>query len=262
MTQRYASIVLLAICVVGQACSKTDEPIAAKEWYASLSTHSHKPVDVGQRHHEHMKHSSGRHWMLEKSINFPKSPEEMILVEVTQYPDTVEPSAEQKKSADELVRESFAAAKRNGWFDFAKGLKDGFELMFADSEHYVKREFITDDKILDPDRPEFLMYYETSRGPKLAGYMYMVRTPEERGPQIGGPSTIWHYHIWPDPICLYRGMFSVAMLDTNAKCREGVVGQKSPEMIHVWFIEHPDGPYATGMKLSPEQVNELKKMSF
>jgi hypothetical protein len=31
-------------------------------------------------------------------------------------------------------------------------------------------------------------------------------------------------------------------------------------MIHVWFIDNPDGPFATGMAMTDEQIRKLKKM--
>src|SRR5436305_5731561 len=54
-------------------------------------------------------------------------------------------------------------------------ISDGFELQWGDREHYVKREFAFDDKILDPDRPEFLMYRDTPRGKLLMGFMFFTR---------------------------------------------------------------------------------------
>ena len=92
--------------------------------------------------------------------------------------------------------------------------------------------------------------------------MYMVRKPEERGPQVGGPLTIWHYHIWSEPACLFRGMFTVGFLNNSGLCDEGVISQRTPEMIHVWFIDHPDGPFATGMTLSDEQIQQLENMKY
>jgi hypothetical protein len=30
------------------------------------------------------------------------------------------------------------------------------------------------------------------------------------------------------------------------------IGFKSPEMLHVWFVDHPKGAYATSMSLTPD----------
>ena len=120
-------------------------------------------------------------WIPEDQFELPDDAPTMLLYEVTTHPDA-EPTRDQAAQAEDLHARSLEAAKRHGWFDFRRGLEDGYELMFADSEHYVNREYALDDRVLDPDRPEFLMYYETPRGPKLAGFMVLTRGPEDPGP--------------------------------------------------------------------------------
>ena len=39
--------------------------------------------------------------------------------------------------------------------------------------------------------------------------------------------------------------------------RSVVVSQKSPEMLHVWFVDHPDGRFASGMSLPEEVLRRL-----
>ncbi len=182
---------------------------------------------------------------------------EMFMLEATRYPD-MDPTPEQKKAAQELVRRCYESARAHGWYDFDKATEDGFRLKVADLTHYNNVEFLFDDHVLDPDRPEYLMFYDTANGKQLAGFMFVPRSNEEEGPQIGGPLTRWHYHLWSKPICLERGVVDRGQL-IDGKCKVGSPSIRSPEMLHVWLLDHPEGSFATGMHLSPELLNSLVK---
>ena len=116
-------------------------------------------------------------------------------------------------------------------------------------------DFVFDDRFLDPDHPEFLMYYDVPGGKQLVGYMYMVPLGQE-GLQIGGPLTRWHYHLWATPSCILNGRVSVGRPVTG-KCAEGQPSQKSPEMLHVWLVDHPDGRFASKMSLPRSLMQSL-----
>lgn len=186
----------------------------------------------------------------------------MLIYELTHTSDPyAQPTPEQKAAADRLVEVSTEAAHRNGWFRYEQAIEDGFELMPRDRAHYGHRSYITDGHVLDPDRPEFLMYYDTSSGKKLVGYMYLMSDPTSHGPQIGGPLTLWHYHMWSTPHCLYEGLYSIG-LSTDGQCAEGTPSHRSPEMIHVWFVDHPAGPFGTNMALPNHVIEELGKRPY
>ena len=139
----------------------------------------------------------------------------------------------------------------------ARYLADGYRLMFEDNRHYEKREYIFDDRVLDPEHPEFLMYYGTPSGKQLAGFMFYARTHDSRGPQIGGNITLWHYHVWSTRMCLLHGMLSVDVADEGGRCARGAPSHRSPEMIHVWLFDHPQGRFATSMHLGADQLRRL-----
>ncbi len=188
-------------------------------------------------------------WMPEADL--PKRPQQrpgMVIWELSRYPDAAA-TPEQQQAARDLIERCFESAERHGWFDFAQGERDGYELMYADDVHYANREFILDDALLDPERPEFLMYYPTPEGRKLAGLMFLVREPREQGPQIGGPLTVWHYHVWARPGCLMENLLLIGKADGTGACEAGVPSSRTPEMMHVWLLDHPGGPFATEMYL-------------
>ncbi len=181
----------------------------------------------------------------------------MVMYELTQWPVDRPPTPEQQRAADELVQHTREAAQRRGWYDFERATADGFLPIFGDRTHFANQQYLFDDALLDPARPEVLMYAKTNRGRKLAGVMYYVRKPEEHGLQIGGPRTLWHYHVWPKGACLLRGMIPVGRPEPEGRCAAGDFSHKSPEMLHVWLIDHPQGAFATNMTLPHPLLKQL-----
>ena len=167
-----------------------------------------------------------------------------VIWEVSLYSPGTEPTTKEREAAKKLVERSYQSAARNRWFDFDKARADGFVL--SSQSHYVNEEYVFDDVILDPERPEFLMYFDTPEGKKFTGYMFLVNEPLARGPQIAGPLTLWHYHIFSDDLCFEKGLIIVAQPE-NGKCARGVRQRRSPEMLHVWLIDHPAGEFSSQM---------------
>jgi hypothetical protein len=198
-----------------------------------------------------------KQWQPESSIpeEFQKAPWDMIW-EVTRLPDRVQ-TPEQKQIADDLVEQSFQAAVKHRWLDFEIGAGHGFKRLYNSETHYAKNEYVLDDAILDPERPEFLMYYISQGVKVLAGFMFLVREPLEQGPQSGGSETLWHFHRWSSPQCLFKNLLPVAMPDENGKCTEGTKIQRSPEMLHIWLLDHPGGRFASDMSLDRKLLINL-----
>jgi hypothetical protein len=171
--------------------------------------------------------------------------------EVTRFGER-EPTAEQRAAADDLLKRSRASVEEHGWLDFEKAKADGYTLLKGDHAQYVKREYIDDDRVLDPDHPEYLMFYEGKSGQTLVAVMFVAPGIDAEGPQIGGNLTKWHYHLWSEPMCLLEGGRMMLGPPEDGVCPEGELSHRSPEMLHVWFIDHPDGPFASQMHLPPD----------
>lgn len=188
-----------------------------------------------------------------------KAPTKRGTYEVTVFPCDDEWTSKQEQEANELIEKTREAAEKNGWFDYDKAAADGFHPMMGISDHYVHDEFANDGRILDPERPEFLMYSETPEGMVLTGVMYVMPGIGLRGPQIGGAQTIWHYHIMP-AACYVNGI-AVEVPDAQGNCSRGVRSEMSPEMVHVWFIERKNGPFSSAMvpPPAPESADEPAK---
>jgi len=198
-----------------------------------------------------------REWRRESEI--PRAQDRgMAMWEVSLHPPGTTPTRDERRAAEELIERSHRAVLARGWQDHEQALADGFHLMPHDIRHYQNDEFLLDDRILDPDRPEFLMYYPTPEGMALTGLMLLVRSPDERGPQVGGPLTVWHYHIWRQARCYRDGVINVGVARRDGLgCREAVASHRSPEMLHVWLVDRPGGPFATTMYLEAASVPGL-----
>ena len=227
-----------------------DRPVRA--WEEQLAESDKPPLAPDKRLMRNVFRGSA--WEPEPA--FPRIPSAVMEIwEVTRYPQEVPATSNQVIAAERLVEQSFQAARRNRWFDFAKGMSDGYKQSAGDPNHYSNLEFIVDEAVLDPERPEVLMYYPTPTGPKLTGVMFLVRTPEEQGAQVSGPFTRWHYHVWPELTCLLHGI----LMTTRAPCSDinEVATYRSPEMMHVWLVDHPGGAFATPMQLDPSLLGDL-----
>ena len=170
------------------------------------------------------------------------------MYELTQYPNQ-EATQAHKDAANKLVQDSIDTAVRHGWFSKEKGLSDGYEKMFGDPVHFVNVEYVFDGETLNPEKPEVLMYYKSEQGDFLMGVMFIA--VGQRGPQVAGPLSKWHYHI-DRRMCYEQGVLPIGSITEAGSCEAGFTNTRSPEMLHVWFFDHPEGRFATRMGLSEE----------
>lgn len=199
-----------------------------------------------------------RTWQRESELRVdPAKMPGMMVVEVSLHPPGSTPSEAQRRSADEFLARCARAAQEKGWYDFEKARADGYELVFEDRTHFANRAFLFDDTVLDPERPEILMYATSRKERRLVAFMFYARSAGEHGPQIGGPLTVWHYHTWPRRVCLERGLLPVGHPDERGLCVVGEPADRSPEMVHAWLIDHPEGRFATTMAIPRSLLKQL-----
>ena len=153
------------------------------------------------------------------------------------------PTAEEQAAADSLVAMTKRATAR--FADIRAAEADGFVQITPFSfygvrvAHYGNPAYLADGRVLDPERPENLVYLKHDDGRlELLGVMYLA--PIGQGPAVGGPLTQWHVH---DDLCTSTRPVAVVPILPTGTCPEGT----SPigyEMLHVWTVEHPDGPFS------------------
>jgi hypothetical protein len=148
------------------------------------------------------------------------------------------------EAATRLVADTKAGVARFGDLEAAKA--DGYYEVAPPRNglvHYLNSAYNRDGRILDPERPESLIYLDLTDGNwMLVGAMYRMPAPDQPGPRVGGPLTAWHSH---NNLCRAEGR--VVAVAVDGACRRGVLGS-TPEMLHVWLVENPDGVFSTDME--------------
>jgi hypothetical protein len=126
-----------------------------------------------------------------------------------------EPTASERAAAEELLGE--IERNRRRWRDHASARAEGYEptprARGQRNKHWQNRALVRDGRILDPRKPEGLVF----RDGRLVAVVF--RTPAgEEAPQPGGPLMVWHAH---EPAC--------------ADEPQGQACRRAPKMLHVWF---------------------------
>lgn len=152
------------------------------------------------------------------------------------------PTAAQREAAAKLVADTETATAK--YRNFAAAEADGFVGPSNPTltEHYAKVVHTQDGKVLDPHRPEALMYTPSPRGMVLVGVMYLMNVPGEFGPEPGGCLTRWHVHA---NVCFSAATFApTSQLKAGETCPPGEFRYIPPPALHVWFLDVPGGRFA------------------
>ncbi len=155
-------------------------------------------------------------------------------------------TAEQQAAAEALVVRTLRDLPQ--WADQKTAEAAGFKTIgdgFTGTEHLMNRKNMDDDVILDPNKPESLVYdVDRATGKKtLAAAMYMVKegTPLADVPDVGGALMQWHIH---NNLC-YNDQGRVSGLTRgDGTCAPGLVKPPETPMIHVWIRPNECGPFA------------------
>jgi hypothetical protein len=115
--------------------------------------------------------------------------------------------------------------------------------------HVWNPDYMRDQHVLDPTRPESLIYHNSEHGMHLVGVMY-VAPPGTHGPQPGGALTRWHYHPVVE-FCMDDDGVPTTMAEngTRGGCPPDMTHGPTPEMMHVWLVDNPHGVFAHMMAL-------------
>lgn len=110
-------------------------------------------------------------------------------------------------------------------------------------EHYLNAANMSDERILDPDYPESLVYDTRVTPKRLVAAMYMLNAGDtlDDVPELGGKLTQWHVH---DNLCFNAEGRVSGLTDASGQCAPGLFKGAETPMIHVWIEPHPCGPFA------------------
>ena len=161
--------------------------------------------------------------------------------------------AERAAAADFLVATRTALAR---YSDPARAAVDGYRVngLAGIDFHASNPAYEHDDRVLDPARPETLVYAVAPDGrPVLLGAMFLMPSLHQPGPTIGGPLTVWHAH---EHICFSLTPPGLAgLLSPLGMCPVGSIDVPlTAEMIHIWIV--PGAPQPFG------DLNEAWKRAY
>jgi hypothetical protein len=152
-------------------------------------------------------------------------------------PEVAAASDEQRARAEALWKASVASAER--WREPEAAAAAGFRFREGEAGPERRVRFLhvpnpawrADGRVLDPERPETLVYWNGPGGRlTLVGVMYTAAKGAP-GPAVGGPITRWHDHeSCRDPVTRAKLGRPV-----DGACQQGQVYRRSGEMMHVWF---------------------------
>jgi len=159
--------------------------------------------------------------------------------------------------AEALIESTIVDLKR---FEFpAEAYAAGYRSIGDGStgdEHYVNWSYVDDGHILDPMRPESVVY-EYRGGEQVAvAAMYMLPFDSTFAdvPDVGGPLTQWHVH---RNLCLTESpdhKVLSGLTSDNGTCPAGTNKAGNTPMLHVWVVPNPCGPFAALEGIGAGQV--------
>lgn len=122
-------------------------------------------------------------------------------------------------------------------YKFAFGAQTGMNV------HLENEQFKKDGRQLDPARPEGLVYAIEGGKATLLGAVFEMERAGDPGLAPGGPITRWHAH----NLCVSLTPPGIGIVTPYGGCPSFSVTMTIAEMMHIWTVDHPGGPYAEGV---------------
>ena len=159
--------------------------------------------------------------------------------------------------ADTLLNETIADLKRyqSPQEAYAAGYRSIGDAVTGD-EHYTNWSYVNDGHILDPMRPESVVYEVRDGKQTAVAAMYSLPFGSTFAdvPDVGGSLTQWHVHrnlcLTKDP--QQRVVSGITSLD--GKCPPGTSKAGNTPMLHVWTVPNQCGPFAALEGIGAGQV--------
>jgi hypothetical protein len=123
------------------------------------------------------------------------------------------------------------------------------------STHWMNQRYVDAGYVMDPARPQGLVYANSKHGPVLIGAMFQMKRLGQFGPDPGGPITAWHQH---ENICITPIGLEFSLMTPFATCPIGAIDISVSPMLHVWIVDNPKGgPFA--VDIDPEVVKSIDR---
>jgi hypothetical protein len=123
-------------------------------------------------------------------------------------------------------------------------------------EHYTNWSYVNDGHILDPTRPESVVYEVRNGKQQAVAAMYSLPLGSSFAdvPDVGGALTQWHVH---RNLCLTNNpqqRIVAGITSENGACPPGTSKAGNTPMMHVWTVPNPCGPFAALEGIGAGQV--------
>ncbi|GIH02521.1 hypothetical protein Rhe02_05880 [Rhizocola hellebori] len=151
------------------------------------------------------------------------------------------PTTEQIRAAEQLATKTQASIAR--FTDIHAAIAAGYQPSGATAGtevHLENKSFDSKAYILDADHPQALVYVIADGKASLLGAVYRMPVAGRPGPEPGAAITRWHAH----NICLTPLPPGAGLPSPFGGCSALSIGATMPEMMHVWTVGNPGGPYA------------------
>lgn len=154
-----------------------------------------------------------------------------------------EATAEEIAAAERLLLDTRVALAR--YRDPAVAAADGYKVegLSGIDFHAANPAYEKDGRVLDPARPESLVYAVGPDGrPVLMGALFQMPDFGQPGPMIGGPLTVWHGH---EHVCFSLTPLALAgLLSPLGMCPLGSIDLPvTAQMIHIWIVPGAPQPF-------------------
>lgn len=155
---------------------------------------------------------------------------------------------EQQSRAEDLVEATLRDLPK--YADPATAVADGFHTIGdaqLGEEHFINWSYVNDDRVLDPEYPESLVYRVRSGTKTLVAAMFTLAdgTTFADAPDVGGPLTQWHVH---NDLCFTPDddapVIAREPLLADGTCRPPLRLRVDMPMLHVWIVPNKCGPFA------------------
>jgi hypothetical protein len=149
----------------------------------------------------------------------------------------------ERAAANDLLLATRSALAR--YADPAVAAADGYNVngLAGMDFHASNPAYENDGRVLDPARPETLVYAVAPDGrPVLMGAMFLMPKIGQPGPTIGGPLTVWHGH---QHVCISLVSLGLSgLLSPLGGCPVGSIDLPlTAEMIHIWIVPGAPEPF-------------------
>jgi hypothetical protein len=160
----------------------------------------------------------------------------------------LQPPSNVPTAADRAAAAQFAATTWNDigrYQDVNLALSAGYRPSTSEATqvHYENKAYEAGSRrpVMDPTRPQGLVYARTPNGPVLLGAMFVLADQNQRGNDFNGVITEWHIH--PNVCVSPVSMTLSGILTPYGNCPPLSFAIISTPMLHVWRPDMPNGAY-------------------